>query len=104
MWVEVDRRATATDDVEIGLVVDVRDGVRKAATALEHSLESVRGAATALTATVGRISETDARFALEEVSLELSLSFGVEGGVVVAKGSAEASATVTLTWKAPPAR
>jgi Trypsin-co-occurring domain 1 len=36
---------------------------------------------------------------LDEVTLDLALSFGVEGGVVVAKGSAQAEASVTLTWK-----
>jgi hypothetical protein len=41
--------------------------------------------------------------ALDEVSMDISLSLGVEGGVIVAKGSARAEASVTLTWRARPA-
>lgn len=61
---------------------------------LEDSLASVRGAATALLATVEGMPKKP-----DEVSLELSLSFEVEGGIVVAKGSAKAEASVTLTWR-----
>jgi hypothetical protein len=61
----------------------------------------VRGSAVALLSVVNDLkSRTDA-VALDEVSLDLALSFGVEGGVVVAKGSAKAEAAVTLTWRAP---
>jgi hypothetical protein len=38
---------------------------------------------------------------LGEASMSLGLSLGVEGGVIVAKGSAKAEASVTLTWRAP---
>lgn len=76
------------------------EGVMAAATRLEESLESVRGAAIALLDTVADLDQRAGRFKLEEVSLELALSFAVEGGVIVAKGSAEAAASVTLSWKA----
>ncbi len=100
MWVEVVRPRVDDEDSEVGLVVDVGDGVRRATTALEDSLASVRGAAVALMATVSRIDAGEGRLELEEASLELGLSLGVEGGLVVAKGSASAEASVTLTWKA----
>jgi len=102
MWVEVDRPRVRDGDSDIGLVVDASGGVRRATTALEDSLASVRGAAVALMATVSKIGAgDDKRLALDEVSLELGLSLGVEGGLVVAKGSATAEASVTLTWRAP---
>jgi hypothetical protein len=40
----------------------------------------------------GLINKPDA------VELEFCLKFGVESGIIVAKGSAEISATVTLKW------
>lgn len=86
---------------EVEQVVDVRAQVRSAATALEDSLASVRGAAVALMATVSTIGPASGGHMLDEVSLELALSFGVAGGVVVAKGSLEAQASVTLVWRAP---
>ena len=89
MWVELSPSAAG----EIGLVAD-ESGVAKAATKLEDSLESIRGAAVALMSTVDGMAERP-----DEVTLELSLSFAVEGGVIVAKGSAKAEASVTLTWK-----
>jgi len=101
MWVEITRPRVDDEDSEIGLVVDAGDGVRRATTALEDSLASVRGAAVAFMATVLKIDAGGGRLALEEASLELGLSLGVEGGLVVAKGSASAEASVTLTWRAP---
>jgi hypothetical protein len=49
----------------------------------------------AITATTGKLRA----FAADEVTVEFGLVLGVEGGVVVAKGSAEVHFTVTLTWK-----
>jgi hypothetical protein len=109
MWVELSRPsqgAAASDQehAEIGLVVDVRDGVRKATTALEDSLDSIRGAGVALMNAVAGLTSGDGRMTLDEVSLELGLSFGAEGGIVVAKGSAGVAASVTLTWRDPASR
>lgn len=98
MWVEVS--SVHARDSEIELVVDEGDGIKKATTALERSMGSVRGAAAALMATLPEIIDRDDRVELHVVSLEFGLSFGVEGGVIVAKGSARAEATVTLTWSA----
>lgn len=96
MWVETTRAGGAS---EIGLVAD-DSGERKALTRLENSLGSVRGASVALMSTVTELRRECDDVQLDEVSLELGLSFGVEGGVVVAKGSARAEASVTLTWRA----
>ena len=89
MWIEVTPR---TED-EIELVAE--GGVEKAVTRLEDSLASIRGAAVALMSSVAGMAERP-----DEVQLEIALSLGIEGGVIVARGSANASATVTLTWKA----
>lgn len=91
MLVEVDRLPTS--DVE---PVGDEDGPHKAATRLEDSVDSIRGAAQAL---LGAMAEMPR--APDEVVFEFSLSFGVEGGVIVAKGSAKAEASVSLTWKSP---
>lgn len=69
-------------------------------TRLEDSLASVRGAAVAFMATVDELRKRDAPMTLDEVSMGLALSLGVEGGVIVAKGSAKAEVSVTLTWRA----
>lgn len=85
----------------LDLVARKKDGeASTAATRLEDSLASVRGAAVAFMATVDDLRKRDAPMALDEVSLDLALSLGVEGGVIVAKGSASAEASVTLTWHA----
>jgi hypothetical protein len=84
-------------------LVSREDGVgATAVTRLEDSLASVRGAAVALMGSVGELEKHDSRLALDEVTLDLALSLGVEGGVVVAKGSARAEASVKLTWRAAP--
>jgi hypothetical protein len=89
MWIEV----TPQTEGDIELVAE--GGVEKAVTRLEDSLGSIRGAAVALMSSVAGMAERP-----DEVQLEIALSLGIEGGVIVAKGSANASATVTLTWKA----
>jgi hypothetical protein len=89
MLVEVAQPARS----DVGLVAD-ESGVTKAAARLEDSLVSIRGAATALMSTIDTMARRP-----DEVQLELGLSLGFEGGVVVAKGSAKAEAAVTLTWK-----
>lgn len=95
MWVETTLPGT---DSEIELVAK-ESGESKALTRLEDSLDSIRGAAVALMSTVSELRRRSDAMELAEVSLELGLSFGVEGGVIVAKGSAKAEASVTLTWR-----
>jgi hypothetical protein len=101
MLVEVDVRAVDEDD-DVGLVADRRGGVAVAATRLEDSLQSIEGAAVALMGTVQAVRSHEGGLPLDEVALEVSLSLGVAGGVVVAKGSANAHAAVTLTWRRRP--
>ena len=97
MLVETTRQQTGS---RLDLVAGDDGGVAKAVTRLEDSLASVGGAAVALMATVQQLRSRRDAMELGEVSMELALSFGVEGGVVVAKGSARAEASVTLTWRA----
>jgi thymidine phosphorylase len=97
MWVET---TGALEASRLDLVVkrEGREG-STAVTRLEDSLASVRGAAVALMATVDELKKRQAPMALNEVSMDLALSLGIEGGVIVAKGSAKAEASVTLTWR-----
>jgi hypothetical protein len=96
MWVEATAPNGGTD---VDVVVD-DSGVGRAVTRLEDSLGSVKGAAVALLSVVDDLRRRNDGVALNTVSLDLALSLGIEGGVVVAKGSAKAEASVTLTWKA----
>jgi hypothetical protein len=89
-----------TEAPDVGLVVEPADrGVATAVAKLENSLGSVRGAATALMSTVNEMKARTDSVSLDEVSLALDLSLAVEGGLVVAKGSAKAELSVTLTWR-----
>lgn len=97
MLVETTRPQTGS---RLELVAEKDGGVATAVTRLENSLASVRGAAVAFMATVQQLRSRQDPMELDEVSMQLALSFGVEGGVVVAKGSAKAEASVTLTWRA----
>lgn len=104
MLVELDRvdangvvRADRAEEIE--LVADTREVVL-ATSRLEDSLASVRGAAVALMSTIDGMPKGSAGLALDEVSLELGVHVGVEGGVLVARGSMAANASVTLTWRA----
>lgn len=72
----------------------------KAIARLEDALGSVQGAAVAFMATVEELRRRDADMVLDEVSMDVALSFGAEGGVIVAKGSVRAEASVRLTWRA----
>ena len=101
MLVEVARISVGRTEADVGLVARSGDGGTKSVTALERSMGSVRGAAIALMATVREIDVHDSPLDLDEVSLDLALSFTAEGSVVVAKGSAAATASITLTWRAP---
>jgi hypothetical protein len=85
----------------LDLVAKEDGGVATAVTRLEDSLASVRGAAVAFLATVQELKSRQDPMQLGEASMSLGLSLGVEGGVIVAKGSAKAEASVTLTWRAP---
>lgn len=100
MWVETTPTGGGS---RLDLVAREDGGAATAVTRLEDSLASVRGAAVAFMATVDELKKREAPMALDEVSMDLSLSLGVEGGVIVAKGSARAEASVTLTWRAAPA-
>jgi hypothetical protein len=100
MLVETTRRTQGESRLDL---VAKDGGVATAVTRLEDSLASVRGAAVAFMATVDELKRREAPLQLDEVSMDLGLSLGVEGGVIVAKGSLKAEASVTLTWRAAPA-
>jgi hypothetical protein len=74
--------------------------VPRAVSSLEDSLASVRGAAAALMSAIEGMPKASHGLALDEVSLELGVRLGVEGGVIVARGSMEADTSVILTWRA----
>jgi hypothetical protein len=97
MWVETTPFAGGG---QIGLVADEDGAGSRAVAKLEDALGSVRGAAIAFMATVNELKQRSDPMALDYVSMEVALSLGVEGGVIVAKGSARAEASVTLTWRA----
>ena len=99
MWVETTPMEGAS---RLDLVAKGDGGAPTAVTKLEDSLASVRGAAVAFMATIDELTKRAAPMPLDEVSMNLSLSLGVEGGAIVAKGSAKAEASVTLTWRAAP--
>jgi Trypsin-co-occurring domain 1 len=96
MLIETTRLGSISD---VGLVSD-ETGLARATTKLEDSLGSVRGAAVALLSTVNEVKGRHGTVELHEVSLELGLSFGAQGGVVVARGSANVEASVSITWRA----
>jgi hypothetical protein len=97
MWVET---TPVGGSSQIGLVADEDGSGSRAVARLEDALGSVRGAAVAFMATVDVLKKRSDPMALDEVCMELALSLGVEGGVIVAKGSASAEASITLTWRA----
>jgi hypothetical protein len=96
MWVQTTRLG---GESRLDLVARQDGGGTTAVTRLEESFASVRGAAIAFMATIDELKKRNAPMALDKVSMDLSLSLGVEGGVIVAKGSASAEASVTLTWR-----
>ena len=60
----------------------------------EQAVDRVRPMAAAV---IEKLRQTSNNLA--EVEVEFGLKFGVESGVIVAKGSAEGNFRVTLTWK-----
>ena len=85
------------DDIPLGLVpaanpLDLGTVVAKTNETVQAALD---GLTPAITATTNRLR----KLAADEVTVEFGLLLGVEGGVIVAKGSAEVHFTVTLTWK-----
>lgn len=61
--------------------------------------ETVQAALDDLAPAINATTERMRKFAADEVTVEFGLLLGVEGGVVIAKGSAEVHFTVTLSWK-----
>jgi len=94
-------------DHEIGRIVGLSDvelvseepGIGRATVKLEDSLGSVRGAAIALLSSVAKMPSGSGNVELAEASLEVGVKMGIEGGVIVAKGSMEADASVKLVWR-----
>ena len=86
------------DDISSGLVPAARSAAGPLVSQASQTVESALDDLTpAITATTNRLRA----LAADEVTVEFGLMLGVEGGVVVAKGSAEVHFTVTLTWKRP---
>jgi hypothetical protein len=68
--------------------------IAKADETVQAALDDLKPA---IAATTSRLRE----LAADEVTVEFGLVLGVEGGVVIAKGTAEVHFTVTLSWKRP---
>lgn len=99
MLVEVDDpRRLGLEESDVEEVSDGAQGVVTVATRIEDSLSSVGGVATALMTTLDAV-QSKGGLALDEATLEFGLSFAAEGGVIVAKGKAEAKANIALTWR-----
>jgi Trypsin-co-occurring domain 1 len=93
------RLQATEDDIPLGLVpaanpLDPGTLVTKTSETIQAALD---GLTPAITATTKKLR----KLAADEVTVEFGLVLGVEGGVIVAKGSAEVHFTVTLTWKHP---
>jgi hypothetical protein len=63
--------------------------------------ETVQAALDELTPAINATTERLKGFKADEVTVEFGLLLGIEGGVIIAKGTAEAHFNVTLTWKRP---
>ncbi|MTE17604.1 hypothetical protein F0L17_00305 [Streptomyces sp. TRM43335] len=82
-------------EVPDDLVLAARDGstvAGRARVSLEQALDQVRPALERVAVVAQSLSPT-------ETTIEFGLKMGGETGVVVAKGTAEASFTLTLTWR-----
>ena len=82
------------DDLPDGLELAARPGeiAARAAESVEDALKQITPAIRSVTRNVRELTA-------DEVTIEFGIIFGVEAGVIVAKGSAEAHFAVTLTWK-----
>lgn len=93
--VEIDDRNLSE---ELQLVSDDGSGPLNATVSLARSMTRVLPAlSTILTAL------RSAAHAPDEIGMELGLTLGGETGIVFAKGTAEATIAVTMTWKKPQA-
>jgi Trypsin-co-occurring domain 1 len=91
--VEVDRR-------ELGDSVQLRAGsITEAATTAFTLTSSMDRVLHAVLAMLTRVRE--AEHAPDEVGMELGLKVGGETGLIFAKGTAEATFTLSLTWRKP---
>ncbi len=68
--------------------------VARARQTLEQSLDQIKPA-------LGAVLDRLVAMAPDEASVEFGLTFGVETGVVVAKGTSEMHFGVKLSWKRP---
>jgi hypothetical protein len=88
----------AEEDVPAGLRMAANDRtgqiVERTTQTLQSALDDVKPAITVATSKLRAL-------AADEVTVEFGLMLGLEGGAIIAKGSAEVHFTVTLTWKQP---
>jgi hypothetical protein len=88
----------AEEDVPAGLRMAANDRtgqiVERTTQTVQSALDDVKPAITAATNRLRTL-------AADEVTVEFGLALGLEGGAIIAKGSAEVHFTVTLTWKHP---
>ncbi|HNT76131.1 MAG TPA: CU044_2847 family protein [Anaerolineae bacterium] len=80
---------------QVGIdLTDPKALAEKSAHALNVAMGTIRAMAERVTATIDGISDKPT-----EVSVEFGLKLDAEAGAYIAKASAEAGFTVTLTWK-----
>jgi len=92
--IEVDRRDLGNDAVEL---TSGGPDVAVAAFSLGSSFDRVLPALSTILTKL-----RSAEHAPDEVQMTLGLKAGGETGLIFAKGSAEATFTVALTWRKPP--
>jgi Trypsin-co-occurring domain 1 len=92
--VEVDRSDLGSQDRE--RLLGNRPDPATAAFSLSSSIDRIMPA---LSAMLRRFRSVE--YAPDEIGIELGLKVGGETGLIIAKGTADASFTVTLAWRRP---
>lgn len=82
------------DDLQLASPSRTDGVVTRAKETLEHSLDQLKPALTALSDRLKAVGP-------DEFDVEFGLKLAAETGVVVAKGTSEVHFTVTLSWKRP---
>jgi hypothetical protein len=91
------RVQAAEDDIPAGLGPAARRD--RSGQVVVKAKESVQAALSDIEPAIAAATRRLRALAADELTVEFGLVLGVEGGAVVAKGSAEVHFTVTLSWK-----
>jgi hypothetical protein len=91
------RVQAAEEDIPAGLEPAALRG--RSGQVVIKAKESVQAALADIEPAIAATTRQLRALAADELTVEFGLVLGVEGGAVVAKGTAEVHFTVTLTWK-----